>query len=136
MPFNFYIPFFFKLLRGPFGNRTETTAMNPQFFVQIPRTAATSSKCHVVVSVTQHYETRDGLLLLSKQKKIGTAAGCASGGGSAPGSAINRSMHAIGFAVYEVPPNVNRLTGHFVTEHVIMETSIHILHPSVDAIVC
>lgn len=94
--------------------RAETTAMNPQFFVQIPRT--TSSKCHVVVSVTQHYETRDGLHLLSKQKKIG---GCAGGSGSGGGSsAINRAMHAIGFAVYEVPPNVNRLTSHFVAEHV------------------
>jgi hypothetical protein len=96
--------------------------MNPQFFVQIPRTAATSSKCHVVVSVTQHYETRDGLLLLGKQKK-NSAGGCASGGGgggSGSGSTLNRSMHAIGFAVYEVPPNVNRLTAHFVTEHVII----------------
>jgi len=93
--------------------------MNPQFFVQIPRTAATSSKCHVVVSVTQHYETRDGLLLLGKQKKNG-AGGCASGSGSGSGSALNRSMHAIGFAVYEVPPNVNRLTAHFVAEHVII----------------
>lgn len=86
--------------------------MNPQFFVQIPRTAATSSKCHVVVSVTQHYETRDGLHLLGKQKRIGA------GSGSSAGSAINRAMHAIGFAVYEVPPNVNRLTAHFVAEHV------------------
>ena len=48
---------------------TETTAMNPQFHIQIPRSAGTggsqsgnqsntggntgSSKCHVVVSVTQ-----------------------------------------------------------------------------------
>lgn len=30
----------------------------------------------------------------------------------------NRAMHAIGFAVYEVPPNVTRLTAHFVAEHV------------------
>ncbi|XP_057379033.1 calpain-9-like isoform X1 [Daphnia carinata] len=102
----------------------ETTAMNPQFFVQIPRTAATSSKCHVVVSVTQHYETRDGLHLLGKQKKMG-AAGCASGGGSGAGSAINRAMHAIGFAVYEVPPNVNRLTAHFVAEHKPLDVTNH-----------
>lgn len=74
--------------------QTETTAMNPQFFVQIPRTA--SAKCHVVVSVTQHYETRD-----DQPKK-------------------KRAMHAIGFAVYEVPTTVTRLTSHFVTEHVIM----------------
>ena len=129
--------------------QTETTAMNPQFFVQIPRTAATSSKCHVVVSVTQHYETRDGLLLLGKQKKI-SAGGCASGNGNSnggggsggSGSALNRSMHAIGFAVYEVPPNVNRLTAHFVAEHVIIcipyyyyyyyyQTTVRITHPIV-----
>ena len=66
--------------------------MNPQFFVQIPRTA--SAKCHVVVSVTQHYETRT-----EEPKKT-------------------RAMHAIGFAVYEVPPSVTRLTTHFVAEHV------------------
>ena len=71
----------------------ETTAMNPQFYVQIPRTD--SAKCHVVVSCTQHYETR------AEEDKN-----------------RNRTMHAIGFAVYEVPPNVTRLTTHFVTEHV------------------
>lgn len=93
--------------------------MNPQFFVQIPRTAATSSKCHVVVSVTQHYETRDGLHLLAKQKRIGGGGGgVGTSFNSGSGSAINRAMHAIGFAVYEVPPNVNRLTAHFVAEHV------------------
>ena len=79
--------------------------MNPQFFVQIPRTTASSSKCHVVVSVTQHYETRDGVYR-AKHKRLGTA------------TSVNRSMHAIGFAVYEVPPNVTRLTSHFVAEHV------------------
>lgn len=89
----------------------ETTAMNPQFFVQIPRTTASSSKCHVVVSVTQHYETRDGVYRV-KHKRLGAAG---SGSGT---SSVNRSMHAIGFAVYEVPPNVTRLTAHFVTEHV------------------
>ena len=34
---------------------TETTAMNPQFHIQIPR--SNNIKCHVVVSVTQQYET-------------------------------------------------------------------------------
>ena len=52
----------------------ETTAMNPQFYVQIPRTD--SAKCHVVVSCTQHYETR------AEEDKN-----------------RNRTMHAIGFAV-------------------------------------
>ena len=87
--------------------------MNPQFFVQIPRTA--SAKCHVVVSVTQHYETRDDQ---PKKKK---------------------TMHAIGFAVYEVPTTFTRLTSHFVTEHVIstiilssyaIQVSFHSTHSS------
>ena len=78
------------------GDLSETTSTNPQFFVQIPQTA--SAKCHVVVSVTQHYETRT-----DEPKK-------------------RRPMHAIGFAVYEVPPNVTRLTSHFVSEHVSLHT--------------
>ena len=31
--------------------------MNPQFHIQIPRGSSASAKCHVVVSVTQQYET-------------------------------------------------------------------------------
>ena len=39
----------------------ETTAMNPQFHIQIPRSSASATaKCHVVVSVTQQYETNPG----------------------------------------------------------------------------
>lgn len=71
---------------------TETTAMNPQFHVQIPRSS--SNKCHVVVSVTQYYETNP---IDSKKKK---------------------PLFAIGFAVYEVPHSMPRLTPHFVSEHV------------------
>lgn len=101
----------------------DTTAMNPQFHIQIPRTgsgagggaalasgggannasgggannnSSTSSKCHVVVSVTQHYETN---CLESKRKR-------------------KRKLHHIGFAVYEVPPHMTRLTPLYVTEHV------------------
>lgn len=70
----------------------ETTAMNPQFHVQIPRTS--SNKCHVVVSATQHYET---CCLDTKKKK---------------------PLFAIGFAVYEVPHSMPRLTSHFVAEQV------------------
>lgn len=66
--------------------------MNPQFHVQIPRTS--SNKCHVVVSITQFYETN----VMDARKK--------------------RSLYAIGFAVYEVPPSMQRLTPHFVTEQV------------------
>lgn len=66
--------------------------MNPQFHVQIPR--ATSNKCHVVVSVTQSYETN-----VTDVKK-------------------RKPLFAIGFAVYEVPPSMQRLTPNFVTEQV------------------
>jgi hypothetical protein len=69
----------------------ETTAMNPQFHIQIPRTS--SNKCHVVVSVTQFYET-----LPDTRKK--------------------KPLFAIGFAVYEVPHATARLTPHFVAEQV------------------
>lgn len=80
---------------------SETTAMNPQFVIQIPRGVAT--KCHVVVAVTQQY------------------------GGSAdnvPPAQNNKDQkskspfHAIGFAVYEAKPNVNRITPQFVAENV------------------
>lgn len=70
----------------------ETTAMNPQFHVAIPRTS--NNKCHVVVSVTQHYETL-------------------------PEAKINKQLQAIGFAVYEVPHSMPRLTKQFVSENVI-----------------
>ncbi|XP_056640936.1 calpain-9-like isoform X2 [Diorhabda sublineata] len=68
----------------------ETTAMNPQFHVQIPRTS--SNKCHVVVSITQYYETN----VIEAKKK--------------------RPLYAIGFAVYEVPHSMQRLSPHFVAE--------------------
>lgn len=63
--------------------------MNPQFHILIPR--STGNKCHVVVSVTQDYET-------------------------SPVS--QRQLYAIGFAVYEVPPSMPRLTPHFVSQQV------------------
>lgn len=66
--------------------------MNPQFRVQIPR--ATSNKCHVVVSVTQCYETN-----VTDIKK-------------------RKPLFAIGFAVYEVPPSMQRLTPNFVADQV------------------
>ena len=66
--------------------------MNPQFHIQIPRSGA--AKCHVVVSVTQQYETN-----VNNTKK-------------------RRTLHHIGFAVYEVPPNMTRLTPQYVLEHV------------------
>lgn len=70
---------------------TDTTSMNPQFHVQIPR--STSNKCHVVVSVTQFYET----VADSRKKK---------------------PLFAIGFAVYEIPHAMARLSPQFVSEHV------------------
>jgi hypothetical protein len=69
--------------------------MNPQFHIQIPRSPSLS-KCHVVVSVTQQYETNTGDT--KKRKK--------------------RKLHHIGFAVYEVPPHMTRLTPLYVAEHV------------------
>jgi len=77
----------------------ETTAMNPQFHIQIPRSGA--AKCHVVVSVTQQYETN-----VSNNKK-------------------KRTLHHIGFAVYEVPPNMTRLTPQYVLEHKPLDVTNH-----------
>lgn len=71
---------------------TETTAMNPQFHIQIPRSA--SNKCHVVVSVTQYYEP------------------------IAPENKKKKRLFAIGFAVYEVPHAMTRLSPQFVMEQV------------------
>ncbi|KAK4873941.1 hypothetical protein RN001_013301, partial [Aquatica leii] len=77
----------------------ETTSMNPQFHVQIPRTS--SNKCHVVVSVTQFYET---FYVEPKKKK---------------------PLFAIGFAVYEVPHSMPRLTPHFVAEQKPLDVTNH-----------
>lgn len=81
------------------GECAETTAMNPQFHVAIPRTS--NNKCHVVVSVTQHYETL-------------------------PEAKVNKQLFAIGFAVYEVPHSMPRLTKQFVAENVIRITNYHL----------
>lgn len=69
----------------------ETTAMNPQFHIGIPRTSG--NKCHVVVSVVQQYETD-------------------------PEAKGARPLFAIGFAVYEVPHSTSRLTPQFVAQQV------------------
>ncbi|ODM96584.1 Calpain-B, partial [Orchesella cincta] len=89
----------------------ETTAMNPQFVIQIPRGVAT--KCHVVVAVTQQYGgTGDN----------NTAQ-------PAPNNKDQKSMkspfHAIGFAVYEARPNVNRITPQFVAENRPLDVTQH-----------
>ncbi|RVE40399.1 hypothetical protein evm_014951, partial [Chilo suppressalis] len=68
---------------------TETTSINPQFHVQVCGEAG--RKCHVVVSVTQQYRPGGG----------SSAAGSGSGSGAA--GAASR-LHAVGFAVYELPP--------------------------------
>lgn len=77
--------------------------MNPQFHIQIPQSTK-SLKCHVVVSVTQQYETNPGdtggtYKTRRKRKK-------------------KRKLHHIGFAVYEVLPHMTRLTPIYVAEHV------------------
>ncbi|XP_077285605.1 calpain-1 catalytic subunit-like isoform X2 [Arctopsyche grandis] len=79
----------------------ETTAMNPQFHVQIPR--ANSNKCHVVVSVTQYYDTRP------PEDKNGR----------------KKPLVAIGFAVYEVPHSMPRLTPHFVADQKPLDVTNH-----------
>ncbi|XP_046405964.1 calpain-1 catalytic subunit-like isoform X2 [Ischnura elegans] len=85
---------------GP--SHPETTSMNPQFHIQIPRTL--TNKCHVVVSVTQYYETNSTLESFSKKK---------------------RPLHAIGFAVYEVPHTMTRLTPQFVSEKKPLDVTNH-----------
>ncbi|KAK5641704.1 hypothetical protein RI129_010251 [Pyrocoelia pectoralis] len=80
---------------------TETTSMNPQFHVQIPRTS--NNKCHVVVSITQLYET---FCVDIKKRK---------------------PLYAIGFAVYEVPHSMPRLTSHFVAEQKPLDVTNHSL---------
>lgn len=72
--------------------------MNPQFHIQIPR--SNSIKCHVVVSVTQQYETNPLDTNGNRKRKK------------------KRKLHHIGFAVYEVPPHMTRLTPVYVSEHV------------------
>ncbi|CAH0387534.1 unnamed protein product [Bemisia tabaci] len=76
----------------------ETTSMNPQFHIQIPRSS--SNKCHVVVSVTQYYET-------------------------IPESKKKRPLHAIGFAVYEIPHSMPRLTQNFVVDQKPLDVTNH-----------
>ena len=80
----------------------DTTSMNPQFHIQIPR-SPNLSKCHVVVSVTQQYETN--VAETKKRKK--------------------RKLHHIGFAVYEVPPHMTRLTPLYVAEHQPLDVTNH-----------
>lgn len=65
-----------------------------QFHIQIPRSA--SNKCHVVVSVTQFYEPTPPTPENKKKKRL----------------------FAIGFAVYEVPHAMTRLSPQFVMEQV------------------
>ncbi|XP_025414399.1 calpain-9-like isoform X1 [Sipha flava] len=76
----------------------ETTAMNPQFHIGIPRTPG--NKCHVVVSVVQQYETD-------------------------PEAKGARPLFAIGFAVYEVPHSTSRLTSQFVAQQQPLDVTNH-----------
>ena len=69
-----------------FSVPTETAGQNPQFHIQIPRSSA--SKCHVVVSLTQEYDT---LAPDDVRRK-------------------RRQLAPIGFSVYGVPSSVHRLT--------------------------
>ncbi|KAK7865864.1 hypothetical protein R5R35_003980 [Gryllus longicercus] len=95
----------------------DTTATNPQFHVQIPRSAA--AKCHVVVSVTQAYEPQGA------GGEGGSAGGGGAGGGGGKRGKKQRELFAIGFAVYEVPPNMLRLTPQFVAEQKPLDVTNH-----------
>ncbi|CAG7820655.1 unnamed protein product, partial [Allacma fusca] len=91
----------------------DTTAMNPQFVVQIPRGSA--SKCHVVVAVTQQYgETASNS---SSQGSLNNK--------SKDGKSGKNVFHAIGFAVYEARPNAHRISTHFVTENRPLDVTQH-----------
>ncbi|KAG0414122.1 hypothetical protein HPB47_008729, partial [Ixodes persulcatus] len=79
---------------------SETTGCNPQFHVQIPKTSA--SKCHMVVSVTQQYTT-DAIREGGKK----------------------HTLHPVGFAIYEIPPNLTRLTTQFVGAHRPLDVTVH-----------
>ncbi|XP_076318104.1 calpain-9-like isoform X2 [Tachypleus tridentatus] len=83
---------------GPFY--IETTAMNPQFHIHIPKNGA--KKCHVVVSVTQQYTP-----------------------GQMTENGKNNSFHSIGFTVYEVPPNIIRVTTQFLLTHQPLDVTTH-----------
>ncbi|RWS16665.1 Calpain-1 catalytic subunit-like protein [Dinothrombium tinctorium] len=76
---------------GGAPNYKDTFTTNPQFHIHIPKND--SNKCHVVVSVTQSYETTSCQQLVAKE------------------------LHAIGFCVYEIPSAMKRLTQTFVTSH-------------------
>lgn len=106
---------------------TAFTAVNPQFVIvrqhfntnlklkrnvmllflskqQIPRGATT--KCHVVVAITQQYGP-------SFENQVTHANQF-----NKDQKSSNSSFHAIGFAVYEARPNMNRITTQFVMENV------------------
>ena len=70
----------------------DTFISNPQFHIHIPRSSKScSNRLHVVVSITQFYETNK-----ESQEIV---------------------LKSIGFCVYEVPPNTNRLTPAFVANN-------------------
>jgi len=93
--------------------------MNPQFVIQIPRGAAT--KCHVVVAITQQYGGgSDNAQPPTHSSYNSNTTGSGGGGmGNKDSSKMSKSsFHAIGFAVYEARPNMNRITTQFVAENV------------------
>ncbi|XP_054711943.1 calpain clp-1-like [Uloborus diversus] len=79
----------------------DTTAMNPQFRVHIAKNGA--KKCHVVVSILQYYPL--GSQSTEQSKKI--------------------ALLPLGFTVYEVPPNMARISSHFVQTHQPLDIIVH-----------
>ena len=108
----------------------QTTAVNPQFHIQIPR--SNMGKCHMVVSVTQEYETNPRVQTVAGKKRRGSVPGSGTKGfhwrhGSSNSSAgqSGEVLQAIGFAVYEVPPNITRLTSSFCAEQKPIDVTTH-----------
>ncbi|XP_047736943.1 calpain-9 isoform X2 [Hyalella azteca] len=103
----------------------DTISHNPQFHVQIPR--AGLSKCHVVVSVTQQYETALTASLSalnnSPNNTITNTIASNNGSSAAAEKRRRRVLHPIGFAVYEIPANLSRLTPTFVNNQVPLDVT-------------
>ena len=114
---------------------SDTTAMNPQFHIQIPRSGA--AKCHVVVSLTLTILIKRFLFVLwnrihlrqiisRKSHYLVQVSVTQQYETNVSNNKKKRTLHHIGFAVYEVPPNMTRLSPQYVLEHVSLALCIFI----------
>jgi hypothetical protein len=84
----------------------------------------------MVVSVTQEYETNPRLHLGKKRKGSIPGSGTKSfhwrhHGTAVSGGPSGDALQAIGFAVYEVPPNITRLTSTFCADQKPIDVTTH-----------